>query len=82
MRFFRIEKNIDVRKVRAVLRALETHVECHRAYLVTTSGFSRTCKKLAKESEGKLTLVAGDELSEYVQWTIFDPDGSDDESGE
>jgi hypothetical protein len=81
VRFFRTEKNINIRKARAVIKALETHVDCHRAYLVTTSGFSRTCKKLAIESEGKLVLVTGDELSEYVHFENFDADGSFDEIG-
>jgi len=66
VRFFRTEKNVNIRKARAVLKALETHGECQRAYLVTTSGFSRTCRKLAIESEGKLVLVIGDELSEFL----------------
>jgi hypothetical protein len=67
VRLFRMEKNVDIRKARVVLKALETHSDCQRAYLVTTSGFSSTCKKLAKDSEGKLVLTTGDELSEYLQ---------------
>ena len=82
VRFYRMERNVDIRKARAVLKALETHSDCQLAYLVATRGFSRTCKKLAKESEGKLILITGDELSEYVHLEHFDAAGSDDEAGE
>jgi hypothetical protein len=68
VRFFRIEKNIDIRKARTVLESLEAHSDCQVAYLVATRDFSRSCKKLAKESEGKLVLITGDELSEFLQF--------------
>jgi hypothetical protein len=82
VRFYRTEKNINIRKARAVLEALEVHGDCQIAYLVATSGFSRTCKKLTKESEGKLVLVTGDELSEFIHLEDVDEDGSYDEAGE
>jgi superfamily II DNA or RNA helicase len=82
VRFYRMERNVDIRKARAVLKAFETHSDCQLAYLVTTSDFSRSCKKLAKESEGKLVLITGDELSEYVHFEHFDAAGSYDGAGE
>jgi hypothetical protein len=81
VRFFRTERNIDIRKVRAVLKVLETHGDCQLAYIVATRGFSRSCKKKAKESEGKLILITGDELSEYVQFEPFDGDESFNQVG-
>jgi hypothetical protein len=82
VRFFRTEKNINIRKARAVLEFLEIHGDCQLAYLVATRGFSRTCKKLSKESEGKLILITGDELSEYIHRENLDADGSLDEIDE
>jgi superfamily II DNA or RNA helicase len=81
VRLFRLEKNVDIRKARIVLKALETHSDCEIAYLVTTSDFSRSCKKLAKESEGELVLIKRDELSEYLTSTEdLDPDRAIDET--
>jgi hypothetical protein len=79
VRFFRIERNIDIRKARAVLERLETHIDCQAAYLVATKDFSRSCRKLAKESEGKLVLITGNELSEYVQFEHDEVDDSFDD---
>jgi len=81
VQFYRMERKVDIRKARAVLKALETHSDCQLAYLVTTSDFSRSCIKLAKESEGKLVLITGDELSEYVHFEHFDAAGSYDGPG-
>jgi superfamily II DNA or RNA helicase len=81
VRLFRLEKNVDIRKARATLEALDTHTDCQLAYLVTTSDFSRSCKKLARESEGELVLIKGDELIEYLSSAEdIDPDRAIDET--
>jgi hypothetical protein len=66
VRCLQTESNVGVAKGRSLLQSMEKRGDCVQAYLITTSDFTSACRKLADESEGKLTLVSGGELYRHL----------------
>lgn len=75
VRCVRIEQNVGVSEAKSLLKALDRRMDCIAAYLVATSDFTTGCKKHAKESDGRLALVSGSELTRHLQilgWPVTD----------
>ncbi len=66
VRCMRGEKDVGVGQARRLMKAMKKQGDCLGAYLVSTSGFTRSCRKFADESEGRLALVAGAELYRHL----------------
>jgi superfamily II DNA or RNA helicase len=66
VRVMRVEKNVGVGLGRELLEDMQVRGDCQAAYLVSTMDFTPACKKLARESEGELSLVSGGELGRHL----------------
>lgn len=62
----RQDETVGVAAARSLLRAAGDLEHVIGAYLVTTGDFTRACKQLAEESEGRLALVSGDEFYRHL----------------
>jgi superfamily II DNA or RNA helicase len=66
VRCVRAVKDVGVGEGRRLLADLEARSGFRSAYLITTADFTPSCKRLAEESQGKLTLVSGAELYRHL----------------
>jgi hypothetical protein len=66
VRYVRSEKNVGVREGRKLLKDLDRRLDSLAAYLVTTTEFTSSCRKLADDSEGRLALISGAELFRHL----------------
>jgi hypothetical protein len=74
VRYIRSEKNIGVKQGRKLLKELDRRLDSLAAYLVATTEFTSSCRKLADESEGRLALISGTELYRHLHIIGWSPD--------
>jgi superfamily II DNA or RNA helicase len=67
VRFLRTEKSVGVQEGRRLLEDMQARPDCQTAYLVVTADFTEACKRLARQSAGKLLLVSGSDWRRRLQ---------------
>lgn len=66
VRGVRQPKDVGVGEARALMAELDALPECSGAYLISTTDFTASCKRLADGSGGRLTLVSGAEFYRHL----------------